>query len=128
MGCYDMVSITLDDAELSDGHWEVELSSPDTSSHVCELPIPLDTRAELVCSDGLYLAIPFDESATRRIDRIEVLLDGEPPAELTLSFRHDGADVASAVIEPSYDSFRPNGRGCEPTCQVASEALSLGFD
>jgi hypothetical protein len=127
-GCFDVVSITLHDAELSDGQWEVEVSSPSFGTRVCELPIPLVTQADLVCSDGLYLGLPFQERAPRRLQTVEVLFEGEPPAALTLTFRRDGNEVASAALEPTYDTVRPNGRGCDPTCQVATETFTLSLD
>lgn len=44
---------------------------------------------------------------------------------LRISIVQDGEELAKFTSRPNYDSFRPNGPGCEPVCFEATEEIEL---
>jgi hypothetical protein len=47
------------------------------------------------------------------------------PRVVRLDLAHDDAPMIHADMTPTYRTVRPNGEGCEPVCNGATERVPL---
>ena len=59
---------------------------------------------------------------TRRGDREQVIdIRESAPKRITVTLRDGSRVVAEKTFAPDYESYRPNGFACEPTCRQWSD-------
>ena len=113
--------------------WVAVLSLSMTGGTSCCLVNGACTAAG--CFDGLQVNLQIDPASTARVEVTDedgqrrtiqcdqtpclgVFFDGFHPNEATITVTVDGR-TQTVTTEPDYETVRPNGRCCDPTCRSA---------
>jgi hypothetical protein len=97
IGCSDGLSVSLDGTAPTGTIIEVEDEDGSTMSIECGVDWP--------CQNSVFFA-------------------GFTPDRVTVTVTN-AAGVRTAVFDPDYEAFRPNGPGCEPECVQAVVDMEL---
>jgi hypothetical protein len=147
VGCGNAATITLRTANgaWTAGTYTIELSVDGTPG-TCTLSIPdPPASAQGTCSSarnvfGLFPLSLFQESKCVTVTQgsatgesctpipgqfhLSLELSGTP-VQVGLTVSRDGSQLASQTVAMQYQTVRPNGPDCEPTCHQALADLSL---
>lgn len=124
IGCTDGLDLSFSPAYETAGEYLVTVEA-DALTITCTASLPLTGDLATCDADGVYLGTSGSalEESEHRITGV-FLETG--PATVRLVVARDGEEVLEAELSPTYQTFTPNGEGCEPTCTYASESLITG--
>jgi len=131
IGCTDGLVIDFKpSASWPSGSYVIEVTA-DGESTVCEITLPLracGAEGSARCSGKLGAslgesgcALPPDQHGISG-----VAIHGQYPAQIALQVTRNGQEMLSKSLTPTYETLRPNGPECEPTCQSASLSVPVG--
>ncbi len=131
IGCSDGLTIELQrTTRWSAGDYRIDLVV-DGVNVACETRItddPCDEEATS-CTAGtqvrLATARPFECATPPTMNNVPSIYIDKAAAEVKLSVKHDGAELASESIAPRYDAVTPNGPACGPICRQARIPVAL---
>lgn len=98
-----------------------------TSTCTGALPLPKCGTSAIQC-EGPPVAI--DESGCALPPSEHAFSDlqfPDAPSSLQIEIQLDGTPVVSQTWSPQYETLRPNGPSCEPTCRHATVNLAVEF-
>ena len=120
IGCVDQASITVRRANgaLSPLGVEIEV---DGSRVTCAAPLPSNS-ARGACDDPAVFVAHHD-LRDGRTDQVITFVG--TPQRVAVTLKAAGDVVAQQSFEFRYAPARPNGDGCDPVCQQATESWLL---
>jgi hypothetical protein len=126
IGCTDGTSIGFDPPLSGEGTWLITATEADGSAVTCQLTIPFDTVTGDGCSDPDRLMATASGTMLPVADQEipDVFLPYVPDA-IRISVSRDGVLVAEQDLTLVSETVQPNGPDCPPTCEVASETVSV---
>ena len=129
MGCLDGLHVELaTTAGLGPGTYAIELEA-DAAKGSCEVTLPLppcDKGSATVCKGDVAVLVgergcALDPAA----HGFGPLTFKGAPARVRVVVRKGTAELGASTFTPTYRKVRPNGEGCGPVCQHATERLEL---
>ena len=125
IGCQDGLFIELNRLTWEPGVWTVSLTS-DGVNTTCTATIPLDSTTPSSCDRTGYQLTTAGSSLDVSEQAItDLYIPSIDIAQVTIIVEHDGVEVFSDSVQPSYQTSQPNGPDCEPTCTSANASLTL---
>lgn len=125
MGCGYSLSMKLEPPLQQEGSYEIIFLLPNDESLTCNTAIPRQPDEECVdTAQGSNFA-HFIRQSNGAIERLDFL---EPVPSLDLVIRRDGREIIRTTVEPSYDTYYPNGEACDYDwggCKRASVRIDL---
>jgi hypothetical protein len=131
IGCVNGLRIELQKAtQWAAGHYTFAFDVEGTKI-ACMGTLPLkacDAGPSLQCEPTDRVQIGESgcalEPATHGFSDIQ-FLGGEPPRAVELTILKDEQPLHTVKLSPTYKKSRPNGEGCEPECNSATERVAL---
>jgi hypothetical protein len=129
MGCLDGLHVELaTTAGLGPGTYALELEA-DAAKGSCEVTLPLppcDKGSATVCKGDVAVLVGESGCALDPAAHgFGPLTFKGAPARVRVVVRKGTAELGAATFTPTYRKVRPNGEGCGPVCQHATERLEL---
>ena len=119
IGCSDGATVRFD-GTLPDGTYTLEMADPGIQPSTCLFIV---SGSDVDPAEDCELSVAWVDGA------VEATVNGIAPDELVVALTGpDGSAVVDDVLNPSYETFQPNGEDCEPTCMQAFETVSVGSD
>ncbi|MBL9105450.1 MAG: hypothetical protein JNL82_31230 [Myxococcales bacterium] len=131
IGCINGLRVTMDKATAwAAGGYTFEIGVEGTKI-TCKGALPLkacDAGPSLQCDPADRVTI--GESGCALPPESHGFSDiqfggGEPPREVELKIMKDGEALHTARLSPTYKTVQPNGAGCPPVCNNASETVQI---
>lgn len=101
------------------------LSSGGTASPSCPAGLTVDVLPATICTSSDTDAAKTIQCAPVSSQFVEQIAVLGKPVQVRVQQSIDGTGVLDQTVTPSYQSNQPNGAGCAPTCQLATEAWTL---
>ena len=101
------------------------LPSGGTASPSCPTGLTVDVLPATICTSSDTDAAKTIQCAPvsgRFVEQIAVL---GKPVQVGVQQSIDGTGILDQTVTPIYQSSQPNGAGCAPTCQLATETWTL---
>ena len=129
MGCLDGLHVELaPSAGLGAGTYAIELEA-DAAKGSCEVTLPLppcDKGPATVCKGDVAVLVGESGCALDPAAQgFGPLTFKGTPARVRVVVRKGTAELGAATFTPTYRKVQPNGQGCGPVCQHATERLEL---
>ena len=128
MGCIDGFNVELEPKAWPKGKYKIVVTADDKST-TCEgaLPLPAcDKGKALTCKGDVKVmvaesgcALPPDQQAFGPFNFMGT------PKKVGIAISRDGKSVAKADFQPAYKTVQPNGPECAPTCNFASDKMTV---
>lgn len=128
MGCMNGLNVDVEPQAWPKGKYKIAITA-DGKSSVCEgtLPLPAcDKGKALSCKGDVEVmvgesgcALPPEQQGFGAFN-----FKGNP-AKVTIEVSRNGKSVGKADFTPAYKTVQPNGPDCEPTCNHASEKMTV---
>lgn len=128
MGCVDGFNVELEPKAWPKGKYKFVVTADDKST-VCEgaLPLPAcDKGNALTCKGDVKVmiaesgcALPPDQQGFGPINFMGA------PKKVRVVVSRDGKGAGKADFEPGYKKVQPNGPECGPTCNFASDKMTV---
>lgn len=116
IGCSDGATVRLE-GSLPDGTYTLELADPSEKPFTCLFIVE---GSSVDPAEDCAMSVAWIDGA------IEATANGIAPEELVVALTGpDGTALIDTVINPTYDTFQPNGEDCEPTCMQSFEVVAL---
>lgn len=126
IGCTDGLAITLDAQAWPHGDYVFRVQADDTTV-TCRgaLPLPTCGTAAIRC-DSLGVSIGESGCALPPAEHGfgEMHIDGHP-ARVEVAVEFAGKTAVTYASEPVFQTVRPNGPECEPTCRHAAITMKI---
>lgn len=125
-GCLSGPTVEFADTGWQEGTWRVELAEDNGAIGACELELPSPGDLTRPCVGNLRLSLDRNGEHIESI-RVNHRPDGADPtpSPLTVRVHRDDEQVAKEIFVVDYETVRPNGEGCPPTCHQATVEMSL---
>lgn len=131
IGCVNGLRIALEKATPWAAGNYVFAFDVEGTKITCRGALPLkacDAGPSLQCDPGDRVQIGESgcalEAAAQGFADIH-FMGGAPPRAVELTIIKDDQPLHTAELSPTYKTTQPNGAGCEPTCNSASETVKL---
>lgn len=126
IGCTDGLWVEVDFSPgLTSGDYEIVLNDGSMAPTTCTFEVSevaSDCDGESICVQNADCDAVWNlESGT-----VGFNLEGTP-SDLVVTVRQDSVDLSSVSLSPEYESVQPNGEGCEPTCEQATETVTVSM-
>jgi hypothetical protein len=126
IGCTDGLTISF---EKTSATWEPGMYSVDIDADgkkiTCTTQIPLVGSSPSSCNDASVLLGVSGSALPEAQHALSDLIFKNTPAKVTVTMSRDGAMVITKDFAPTYKKSQPNGPGCEPICNNASDSLQV---
>jgi hypothetical protein len=128
MGCIDGLTVDVDKQVWPKGKYKFVINADDKST-TCEgaLPLPAcDKGKALTCKGDVDVMIAESGCALPPEQHgFGTLTFKGMPKKVRVVVTRDGKEFAKGDFTPSYKKVQPNGPDCEPTCNHASEKMTV---
>lgn len=129
MGCIDGLRISLEKATPWAPGKYAFVFDLDGTAVTCSGELPLrscEAGPSLTCD--VAGKVQIGESGCALAPEAQGFADiqiGGSPRAVSIKISRDDQPLHEAALTPSYATARPNGEGCEPVCNGASERVAL---
>ncbi len=126
IGCTSGPTVEFVDSTWQEGDWKIDLLDDEQIVDTCEVTLPADEESGGECVGKFRLALTDDDAG---IDTLHARYTSEArnalPSPLGVRLSRDGEQVAEESFEVDYETLRPNGEGCPPTCHQTSVEMTV---
>ena len=126
VGCTDGLWLEINFSPgFTAGDYEIVLNDGSMNPTTCTFEISdvaTDCDGDPVCVQGAQCDATWDVDG----GKVTFNLEGTP-SDVVVTVRQDEVDLASVSLSPDYETVQPNGEGCEPTCEQATETVSVNM-
>lgn len=129
MGCMSMLDLEVEHEAGKKGRWVVEVEA-DGQRGKCEMKLPLPRCGEPASRcEGTLPIMAREGDGCQKPPAEQALFPmtvGLTPEKLVVRITLDGRKIAEETITPLYETFQPNGPGCDPVCKKAEVRVTAG--
>jgi hypothetical protein len=127
MGCVDGFHVGVDPEVWPKGRYQLELEA-DGKKSTCEASLPLPACGKKAVSCKGDVEVMIGESGCALPPEQHGLgpftFKGKP-AKVAITVKRGGKEVGKASFSPAYKTVQPNGPSCPPTCEHATDKITV---
>lgn len=127
MGCIDGFHVDVEPQAWAKGQYKLVIEA-DGKKSTCEatLPLPACGKQAVSCKGDVQVmigesgcALPPDQQGLGPFN-----FKGAP-AKVSITVSRGGKEVGKGTFSPTYKQVQPNGPSCPPTCNHASDKITI---
>jgi len=127
MGCIDGFTVDVEPQVWPHGQYKFTIAADDRNT-ICEgaLPLPACGKPALTCKGDVEVMVGESGCALPPAQHgFGGFTFKGAPAKVSIAITRGGKEVAKAAYTPAYKKVQPNGPECGPTCNHASDKLTV---
>jgi hypothetical protein len=127
MGCIDGFHVDVEPQVWPKGRYKFTIAADDRNM-ICEgsLPLPACGKQALACKGDVEVMIAESGCALPPEQHgFGGFTFKGAPAKVSITIARGGKEVAKGTYTPAYKKVQPNGPECQPTCNHASDKLTV---